>query len=124
MTGSRQRRGVAMAVCALAMLVVPAVVEVWVRARWDEQKGAPGFYVSLPWEVWNLGVPGYNTRQELDLLRRVGPSHAPDLVIVGFYANDLAGNEVRPAPSWSRRVGSAARCSDTCIPTSSIDGSI
>jgi hypothetical protein len=44
------------------------------------------------WEVWNLGVPGYNTRTEFEYLRRVGPEYSPDLVIVGFFLNDLSGN--------------------------------
>jgi hypothetical protein len=58
------------------------------------------------WEVWNLGVPGYNTRQELEYLREIGPTFRPDLVIVGFFPNDFTGNE--PAsPSTIRRILSA-----------------
>jgi hypothetical protein len=41
------------------------------------------------WQVWNLGVPGYNTSQELAYLERVGPTFQPDLVVVGFFENDL-----------------------------------
>lgn len=63
----------------------------------------------MRWEVWNLGVPGYNTRQELQLLQRVGPEWQPDFVIVGFYGNDFAGNEVRPAPTWSATAASTIR---------------
>ncbi len=143
----------------IGVLVCTAAVEVWVRARWDERRGTPGFYVSdaalgqrlragyngwfagvpvrinnlgfrdprdyelkkpagtfrilvfgdsvtfghgavyettypyllegkleawrpdVRWEVWNLGVPGYNTGQELAYLREVrcalrpGPGH-------------------------------------------------
>src|SRR5262245_17512129 len=33
------------------------------------------------WQVWNLGVPGYNTRQELSYLQEVGPAYKPDLVV-------------------------------------------
>jgi lysophospholipase L1-like esterase len=44
------------------------------------------------WQVWNLGVPGYNTAQELAYLQEVGPRYQPDLVIVGFFANDLVDN--------------------------------
>lgn len=58
------------------------------------------------WEVWNLGVPGYNTGQELSHLREVGPRFDPDLVIVGFYPNDFTANEVLE-PSWLRHVTSA-----------------
>lgn len=168
-----------------AGLLSAALVEVWVRARWDETRGTPGFYLSDPvlgqrlapgyrgwfagvpvtinslgfrddrdyalakapgtfriivlgdsvtfghgtlssttypflleqrlkawrpavkWEVWNLGVPGYNTSQELAYLREVGDRYAPDLVIVGFYPNDFTANEKLVAPSMVRRVVSA-----------------
>ena len=62
----------------------------------------------IDWQVWNLGVPGYNTSQELSYLREVGPRYQPDLVVVGFYENDLADN-VPPSSSWVRRFGSAAQ---------------
>jgi hypothetical protein len=51
----------------------------------------------IDWQVWNLGVPGYNTSQELAELLQVGPSYQPDLVVVGFYENDLVENEELPA---------------------------
>jgi hypothetical protein len=60
----------------------------------------------VDWQVWNLGVPGYNTSQELAYLREVGPLYAPDLVIVGFYINDIIGNGPTPPPSFARRAGS------------------
>ena len=46
----------------------------------------------VEWQVWNLGVPGYNTSQELAHLLEVGPAFQPDLVIVGFFENDFVGN--------------------------------
>lgn len=54
-------------------------------------------------EVFNLGVPGYNTRQELAQLRQIGASLEPDLVLLGCYlGNDLSGNlerrEALPRP--------------------------
>ena len=53
----------------------------------------------VDWQVWNLGVPGYNTSQELENLEEVGPRYSPDLVIVGFYENDLLENQERhPGP--------------------------
>lgn len=61
------------------------------------------------WQVWNLGVPGYATSQELKYLLDVGPRYQPDLVVVGFYENDLAGNTSLSPPSWSRRAASAAQ---------------
>ena len=54
----------------------------------------------VAWQVWNLGVPGYNTSQELAYLLEVGPSFKPDLVIVGFYGNDYVDN--RPVTAATR----------------------
>jgi lysophospholipase L1-like esterase len=51
----------------------------------------------IDWQVWNLGVPGYNTSQELAQLLQVGPMFQPDLVVIGFYENDLVDNELVPA---------------------------
>jgi lysophospholipase L1-like esterase len=48
-------------------------------------------------QVINAGVAGYNTRQELIYLTSEGLSLEPDLVVVGFYWNDLVGNEA-PLP--------------------------
>ena len=56
------------------------------------------------WEVWNLGVPGYNTRQELTYLTEVGPRFRPDLVIIGFYSNDFTANDATGDPGWLRIV--------------------
>jgi lysophospholipase L1-like esterase len=63
----------------------------------------------INWEVWNLGVPGYNTTQELKYLERIGPRYRPDLVIVGFFENDLADNERTTEPTWLRRLASAVQ---------------
>jgi lysophospholipase L1-like esterase len=60
----------------------------------------------VDWQVWNLGVPGYNTSQELAYLHEVGPSYQPDLVVVGFYINDIIGNGPAPQPSIARRAAS------------------
>jgi lysophospholipase L1-like esterase len=162
-----------------------AAIEGWVRWRWDEKRGTPGFYVSDPvlgqrltpgysgwfagvpvrinnlgfrdsrdyalgktagtfrilvfgdsvtfghgaiyettypyllegrlkawrpdvrWEVWNLGVPGYNTSQELAYLQEVGDRYDPDLVIIGFYENDLIDNQPVPHPGVVQRTKSA-----------------
>lgn len=168
---------------ALSMIAI----EAWVRWRWDERRGTPGFYVSDPelgqtlapnyngwfagvpvrvnalgfrderdydlekkpntfrilvlgdsvtfghgalsdttypflleqrlkqwrpgvdWQVWNLGVPGYNTAQELKYLERVGPRYHPDLVIVGFYENDLSDNDVPTEATLRRRISSGVQ---------------
>jgi hypothetical protein len=58
------------------------------------------------WEVWNLGVPGYNTRQELVYLQEVGRQYQPDLVVIGFYPNDFTGNDETP-PGLVRSAASA-----------------
>jgi GDSL-like Lipase/Acylhydrolase family len=60
----------------------------------------------LDWQVWNAAVPGYNTSQELAHLREVGDRFHPDLVVVGFYDNDLIGNTPPRTPGrW--RTGAA-----------------
>ena len=65
----------------------------------------------IQWQVWNLGVPGYATSQELAYLQRVAASYDPDLVVVGFYENDLTGNEPAHSPSALRRLASAIQAS-------------
>jgi lysophospholipase L1-like esterase len=40
-------------------------------------------------DVVNLGVGGYNTRQEVTLLERHVATLQPDLVLIGFYSNDV-----------------------------------
>lgn len=58
----------------------------------------------IAWQVWNLGVPGYATSQELAYLEQIGARYDPDLVIVGFYQNDLIGNEPPRSPPALRRL--------------------
>jgi hypothetical protein len=43
-------------------------------------------------DVLNMGVSGYGTGQEYLLLREHGIAYDPDVVIVGFYSNDLYDN--------------------------------
>jgi hypothetical protein len=62
----------------------------------------------IQWQVWNLGVPGYNTRQELTYLREVGSRFDPDLVVIGFYPNDFTGNEYSAEPGGVRTATAAA----------------
>ena len=61
----------------------------------------------VKWEVWNLGVPGYNTAQELAYLQEVGPRYQPDLVVIGFFPNDFTGVEPAMNPGLARRAASA-----------------
>lgn len=186
-TGGARKAWLAAGSCAVGVLISAILVEAWVRLRWDETKGRPGFYVSDPvlgqrlspgydgwfagvpvkinalgfrdereydvkkapgtfrilvlgdsvtfghgtlntttypyllqqrlgawrrdvhWQVWNLGVPGYATGQELAQLEQVAPAWAPDLVIVGFFPNDFTGNVVPQAGPVRRAASSAQR---------------
>ena len=82
---------------ALAETTYPYLLEEQLRA-WRS---------GVKWEVWNLGVPGYNTAQELAYLNEIGASYAPDLVIVGFFPNDFTGFEPDPTPNALQRAMSA-----------------
>ena len=48
-----------------------------------------------PIEVLNAGVSGYGTAEELILWEKLGRALVPDLVLVGFYPNDVRNNEDR-----------------------------
>jgi len=50
-------------------------------------------YSPRPVQVINAGVAGYNTRHELIYLLAEGLRFEPHLVTVGFYWNDLIGND-------------------------------
>ena len=58
----------------------------------------------MNWEVWNLGVPGYNTATELHHCDEWGPRAEPDLVVVGFYPNDFTANDAITEPTLLRRA--------------------
>ena len=57
-----------------------------------------GWRPDVEWQVWNAAVPGYNTSQELAHLLEVGPRFQPDVVVVGFFENDLIGNHEIASP--------------------------
>jgi len=61
------------------------------------------------WQVWNLGIPGYNTGQELSQLLDVGSTFLPDLVVVGFFENDLDGNATTANPGLLTRAATVVR---------------
>ena len=61
----------------------------------------------IDWQVWNAAVPGYNTSQELAELLQVGRRFQPDLVIVGFFWNDVVDNYQVAEPGRSARALSA-----------------
>ena len=47
------------------------------------------------YKVLNFGVPAYNTFQEAELLGKKVINYSPDLIIVGFYYNDLDNAKFR-----------------------------
>jgi lysophospholipase L1-like esterase len=58
-------------------------------------------------DVVNLGVPGYDTRQEVTLLKRNLARLDPDVALVGFYTNDIPdviADESTNAPAGTRTV--------------------
>jgi hypothetical protein len=60
-------------------------------------------------DVVNLGVGGYDTRQEVALLKRNVSRLQPDLVLVGFYSNDVPDaldDNQAAAPSGTRIAAS------------------
>jgi hypothetical protein len=177
---------VALSAFALAGVACAALVEVWVRAQWDERRGRPGFFLSDPvlglrlapgyegwfagtpvrinqrgfrdpreyvlekssatfrilvlgdsvtfghgaiydttyprlleqrlhawrpevdWQVWNLGIPGLNTSQELAYLLEIGETYQPDVVVVGFFVNDFDSNAPAGEPGRLARAASFA----------------
>ena len=46
---------------------------------------------SLNVEALNLGVPGFNTLQEYELLTAQAEAYRPDLIVVGYVMNDASG---------------------------------
>ena len=56
-------------------------------------------------EVWNLGVPGYNTVMEVERFATVADAWAPDMVVINYVQNDMDLPNflaVRPDP-WDPR---------------------
>ena len=60
----------------------------------------------IDFQVWNAAVPGYNTAQELAQLLESGPAFRPDLVVVGFFENDLIDNDPPRTPGTAARFRS------------------
>ena len=56
------------------------------------------------WQVWNMGVPAYEMDAELRTLEDIGPKYKPDLVIVGFYENDLGAPTYGYQPAWRTKL--------------------
>jgi len=71
-------------------------------------------------EVINAGIPGYDSWQEALLLEEVVLSLDPDLVLLGFYENDVSQRPMTTRPvigatGESPRTGLAARLGDRWI---------
>jgi hypothetical protein len=47
---------------------------------------------SIPAEVINAGVSGFSTAEELVFLENEGRKYQPDIVVLGYYANDFEDN--------------------------------
>jgi len=60
------------------------------------------------WEVLNAGVPGTNTWQHRVLMEELQASASPQLVVLGFFVNDVARPYV-PDPAMGERERSAAK---------------
>lgn len=65
-------------------LTYPKIVEQFLNERYQPEK---------KFEVLNAGVIGYNTANEAAFLEKYGPMLDPDMVIVGFYINDIVTNK-------------------------------
>jgi hypothetical protein len=63
----------------------------------------------IDWQVWNAAVPGYNTAQELATILEDGPRFRPDLIIVGFFPNDVVDNRPVGTPTALDRASAAAK---------------
>ena len=59
-------------------------------------------------EIIKAGVPGYDTRTELEYLTEIIDLYQPDLVMVGFMPNDLFTN-MRYRPKGEPRAGNASQ---------------
>lgn len=62
--------------------------EEWIRVAAEEA----GRRLGAPVEGWNGGVNGYGTEGAIATLERVGPALSPDVVLLGFFANDFTDN--------------------------------
>jgi lysophospholipase L1-like esterase len=47
---------------------------------------------TINFQVMNFGVPGYNTLEEIELLKKKGLKYKPDIIIIGYTADDAFNN--------------------------------
>ena len=48
----------------------------------------------IKYEVLNFGVPGYNTKQEVEMLNEKGLKYSHDAVIIGYLGNDIEDSQL------------------------------
>jgi lysophospholipase L1-like esterase len=58
---------------------------------------------SLRYEVLNLGVGGYNSRQQLEFYKKKGRKYEPDFLVIGFILNDATPESEHLAVLRTRR---------------------
>lgn len=67
--------------------------EEWIRVAAEEAARRLG---GTPVDGWNGGVNGYGTEGAIATLERVGSALQPDVVLLGFFANDFTDNLLGP----------------------------
>jgi lysophospholipase L1-like esterase len=75
--------------------------EEWIHVTGDElaRRGGPDV------QAVNGGVNGYGTESALALLREIGDTVKPDLVLLGFFANDYTDNLIGARNTYTVRDG-------------------
>ncbi len=58
-----------------------------------------------PVQVVNLGIPGYDTAQQIATLREFGPRVDPDVVLLGYVLNDICRHQVDAETECGDRLG-------------------
>lgn len=75
--------------------------EEWIHVTGEELAKRGGVDV----QAVNGGVNGYGTESELALLRGIGDTVKPDLVLLGFFANDYTDNLIGARNTYTVRDG-------------------
>lgn len=59
--------------------------------------------VGKEWEVMNMGTGAFGTLQELELMKEYAPKYRPDIIILGFYVNDIGITTLRMANMFNQQ---------------------
>jgi lysophospholipase L1-like esterase len=75
------------------------------------------------YEVLNLAVPGYNTKQEVEMLKTKGLKYSPDLIIIAYHRNDILNNteEEEMADFYYQKISANATEAYNDIPEGFVD---